>query len=190
MQTHKVPREIWIELYNLTKERQPLEVYQGSLGFCVIRMGLKYLSLEMIDEALYLAFQSKLPQLLTATRHYAVKKRNVMVHNLIDFHEEKANPGNPSSLVKSMTQIANFSQKQLRKEDYNNLYKDFETLLKIDDITDLELTDFNGWEINLEQYQRALDLEFSGSFAEAEQKPKGPEYEPSGQNRAWNKRNT
>jgi len=32
------------------------------------------------------------------------------------------------------------------------LYKDFETLLKIDDITDLELSDFNGWEINLEDY--------------------------------------
>ena len=69
---------------------------------------------------------------------------------MIDFHEERTNPGNPSSLVKAMTQIANFSQKQLRKEDYNNLYKDFETLLKIDDITDLELSDFNGWEINLE----------------------------------------
>ena len=49
------------------------------------------------------------------------------------------------------------------------MYKDFETLLKIDDITDLELTDFNGWEINLEQYQKALDLEFSGNFVEAEQ---------------------
>ena len=67
-----------------------------------------------------------------------------------------------------MTQIANFSGKQLRKEDYNNLYKDFETLVKIDDITDLELKDFNGWEIDLEQYQRALDLEFEGNFAEAE----------------------
>ena len=113
-------------------------------------MGLKYLSLDMVDEALFLAFQSKLPQLLTACRFHSVKKRNVMVQNLIDFHEERTNPGNPSSLVKAMTQIANFSQKQLRKEDYNNLYKDFETLLKIDDITDLELSDFNGWEINLE----------------------------------------
>ena len=72
-------------------------------------MGLKYLSLEMIDEALFLAFQSELPQLITAAKHYAVKKRNVMVQNLINFHEEKANPGTPSSLVKSMTQIANFS---------------------------------------------------------------------------------
>ena len=48
------------------------------------------------------------------------------------------------------------------------MYKDFETLVKIDDITDLELKDFNGWEIDLEQYQMALDLEFEGNFAEAE----------------------
>ncbi len=40
------------------------------------------------------------------------------------------------------------------------MYKDFETLLKIDDITDLELSDFNSWEINLDEYQKALDLEF------------------------------
>jgi len=47
------------------------------------------------------------------------------------------------------------------------LYKDFDTLLKIDDITDLELSDFNSWELNLEEYQQALDLEFKGKFAEA-----------------------
>ena len=92
----------------------------------------------------------------------------IVVENLISLHKEKVNPGTSSSLVKAMTQIANFSGKQLRKEDYNNLYKDFETLVKIDDITDLELKDFNGWEIDLEQYQRALDLEFEGNFAEAE----------------------
>ena len=51
-----------------------------------------------------------------------------------------------------MAQIANFTKKVLKKEDYLNLYKDFDTLLKIDDISDLELTDFNGWEFNLEAY--------------------------------------
>ena len=55
----------------------------------------------------------------------------------------------------------------LKKEDYLNLYKDFDTLLKIDDISDLELTDFNGWEFNLEQYQRALEHELAGEFDEA-----------------------
>ena len=122
----------------------------------------------MADEGLFLAFKSKIPQLLTACKHFAKQKHNMAVENLISFHEEKTNPGTNSSLIKAMTQIANFSGKQLRKEDYNNLYKDFETLVKIDDITDLELKDFNGWEIDLEQYQRALDLEFEGNFAEAE----------------------
>jgi hypothetical protein len=39
--------------------------------------------------------------------------------------------------------------------------------LRIDDISDLELNDFNSWEINLEEYQKALDLEFEGRFEEA-----------------------
>jgi hypothetical protein len=40
-------------------------------------------------------------------------------------------------------------------------------LLRIDDISDLELNDFNSWEINLDEYQKALDLEFEGRFEEA-----------------------
>ena len=50
----------------------------------------------------------------------------------------------------------------MKKEDLNNLFKDFDTLLKIDDITDLELADFNAWELNLDEYQKALDFEFKG----------------------------
>ncbi len=69
--------------------------------------------------------------------------------------------------MKSLIQIANFSKKQLKKEDFSNLYKDFDTLLRIDDISDLELSDFNSWEINLDDYQKALDLEFEGKFEEA-----------------------
>jgi hypothetical protein len=63
-----------------------------------------------------------------------------------------------------MTQVANFTKKVLKKEDYLNLYKDFDTLLKIDDISDLELTDFNGWEFNLDRYQKALEFELQGDF--------------------------
>ncbi len=98
----------------------------------------------------------------------AKRQRDVIIMNLIDYHMEKINPSSQQSLVNSMTQLANFSQKQLKKEDFSNLYKDFDTLLKIDDITDLELSDFNSWELNLEEYQVALDLEFKGKFAEAQ----------------------
>lgn len=150
--THKVQKEVWMQLFRLAQTQEQFRFYEESLGFCLIRLGMKYLSLNMADEGLYLAFRSKIPQLLTVCKHFAKQKQNMIVENLISLHEEKVNPGTSSSLIKAMSQIANFSGKQLRKEDYNNLYKDFETLVKIDDITDLELKDFNGWEIDLEQY--------------------------------------
>ena len=68
-----------------------------------------------------------------------------------------------------MEQIANFSKKQLKKEDLGNIFKDFETLLRIEDINDLELSDFNSWEINLEAYQTALNYELDGKYDEAKQ---------------------
>lgn len=98
----------------------------------------------------------------------AHKQRNITVESIIDYHKEKVNPGSSqTTLVKSLIQIANFSKKQLKKEDFSNLYKDFDTLLRIDDISDLELNDFNTWDLNLDAYQRALDLEFEGRFEEA-----------------------
>ena len=48
---------------------------------------MKYLSLNMVDEALFLAFRSRIPQLLTACKHHAKRKANMMVENLISFHE-------------------------------------------------------------------------------------------------------
>jgi len=129
---------------------------------------MKFLTLGMLEEALFLAFESRIPQLLSSCKAFVRNSKLVGIENLLAFHEEKTKSATTSTLIKAMSQIANFSGKQLRKEDYNNLFKDFETLIKIDDITDLELKDFNGWEINLEQYQRALDLEFEGNFAEAE----------------------
>ena len=80
--------------------------------------------MDLPDEALHLAFKMENnAALLASARQYAKKKKNVMLINLIDFHKQKSSPGAQSSLVKSMTHLANFSQKQLRKEDYNNLFK-------------------------------------------------------------------
>ena len=139
-----------------------------SIEFCLLKIGLKYLSLDMPDDALHLTFKlENNAQLLVAARQYAQKKKNVMLVNLIDYHKKKSCPGAQSPLIKSMTHLANFSHKSLRKEDYNNLYKDFDTLLKIDDINDLDLSDFNGWDIDLVKYQKALDCEFSGEFDKA-----------------------
>lgn len=107
----------------------------------------------MYEEALFIAFEIQSSPLLNYIRVIARKQKNVIVESLVDFHKEKQNPGSTTtSLLKSMTQISNFSKKQLKKEDFSNLFKDFDTLLRIDDISDLELNDFNSWEFNLDEY--------------------------------------
>ena len=49
-----------------------------------------------------------------------------------------------------MTKISDFTHKSLTREDVQNLVNDFHTLLNIEDIHELDLDDFNSWEINLE----------------------------------------
>ena len=109
--THKIEKEVWLDLYNMASSNERFRFYEESLGFCLLRLGLKYMTMGMLDEALYLAFKSKIPQLLTACKAYAHKKGNVTVENLISVHEEKTTPGTSSSILKAMVQIANFSGK-------------------------------------------------------------------------------
>lgn len=104
--------------------------------------------------------------LLVHAKVLAHKQNHVLVESMVEHHREKDGAGS-TNLMRSLTQIANFSKKQLKKEDFSNLYKDFDTLLKIDDVADLELNDFNTWDLNLEAYQQALDLEFDGKFEAA-----------------------
>lgn len=64
---------------------------------------MKYLTMGMPDEALFLAFKSGIPQLLNVCKSFAKKKGQIMIENLIDHHEEKMNPGKSSCLIKAMT---------------------------------------------------------------------------------------
>ena len=158
----------FVELYKIAKSNSEFEYFSHTIEYAFIKLGLKYLTLKMYEEALFIAFEMQSSPLLNYIRMIARKQKNVIVESLIDFHKEKQNPGSTTtSLLKSMTQISNFSKKQLKKEDFSNLFKDFDTLLRIDDISDLELNDFNSWEFNLDEYQKALDFEFEGKFEEA-----------------------
>ncbi|CDW76778.1 UNKNOWN [Stylonychia lemnae] len=156
------------QLYKISHQRQDFDYFNHTIEYFFTKLCLKYLSLKMYEEALYIAFEMDSANLLNQIKVLAKKQRNTIIQGLIDFHKEKNNPGSSAnSLMKSLIQIANFSKKQLKKEDFSNLYKDFDTLLRIDDISDLELSDFNSWEINLDDYQKALDFEFEGKFEEA-----------------------
>ena len=72
--SHKVDKQVWITLYTMAQTNEQFRFYEESLGFCLIRLGMKYMTMGMLDEALFLAFKSRIPQLLTACKAYAAKK--------------------------------------------------------------------------------------------------------------------
>jgi len=131
------------------------EYFMHTIKFLFLRLTLKYLALGMTEEAIYLALKTNQPEIQAVCRSHAQMNNDIVAINLLEFHDQNQNEQQlPRQVgwVKSLTQIANFTKKVLKKEDYLNLFKDFDTLLKIDHINDLELSDFNGWEFDLEAY--------------------------------------
>jgi hypothetical protein len=105
-----IRKDQWTELLERVKHDPNFSYFVHSIEFCLLKLGLKYLSMDLPDEALHLAFKMENnAALLASARQYAKKKKNVMLINLIDFHKQKSSPGAQSSLVKSMTHLANFS---------------------------------------------------------------------------------
>ncbi|CAI2380730.1 unnamed protein product [Moneuplotes crassus] len=158
-----------IELYKRAKDSVDFQYFFHTIEFYFLKIGIKYLTLNLHEEALKIAVAMKSTQLLNTIGIFC---KQVHILSIINYIKEQWNPGSSTphtSLVKSMEQIANFSKKQLKKEDLGNIYKDFDTLLRVDDINDLELSDFNSWEINLEAYQKALNFELEGKFDEAKE---------------------
>jgi len=57
----------------------------------------------MFDEAVYLALQKNSVPLMSLTRQFAEKKRNLMIINLIDFHKEQIDKENGTTTQSSLT---------------------------------------------------------------------------------------
>lgn len=168
--SHKIHVNDLLELYKRCRDSIEFQYFFHTIEYYFLKIGIKFLTLSFYEASLKIALETKSTQLLNTIAIFARAQRNISVLSIVNYIKEQWSPGSSNiSLVKSMEQIANFSKKQLKKEDLGNIYKDFETLLRIDDINDLELSDFNSWEINLEIYQTALNFELDGKFDEAKQ---------------------
>ena len=168
LSSYKIHVNDLLKLYKICRDSTEYQYFFHTIEFYFLKIGIKYLTIGLYEPSIKIALEMKSTQLLSTISMFAKAQKNASILGLVNYIKEQWNPGSSnSSLVKAMEQIANFSKKQLKKEDLGNIYKDFETLLRIDDINDLELSDFNSWEINLDAYQTALNFELDGKYDEA-----------------------
>ena len=170
LSSYKIHVNDLLKLYKNWRDSSEYQYFFHTIEFYFLKIGIKYLTIGLYEPSLKIALEMKSTQLLNTISVFARAQKNASIIGLVNYIKEQWSPGSSNiTLVKSMEQIANFSKKQLKKEDLGNIYKDFETLLRIDDINDLELSDFNSWEINLDAYQTALNYELDGKYDEAKQ---------------------
>ncbi len=79
----------FVELYKIAKNRPEFEYFSHTIEYAFIKLGLKYLSLKMYEEALFIAFEMQSSPLINYIKVMARKQKNVIVESLIDFHKEK-----------------------------------------------------------------------------------------------------
>ncbi len=72
-----------------------------------------------------------------------------------------------TTLAQEMAKISDYTHKALTGEDIQNVINDYHTLMNVSSIHELDLDEFNSWEINLKEYEKALQLELDGDFDEA-----------------------
>lgn len=79
----------FVELYKIAKNRPEFEYFSHTIEYAFIKLGLKYLTLKMYEEALFIAFEMQSSPLINYIKVMARKQKNVIVESLIDFHKEK-----------------------------------------------------------------------------------------------------
>ena len=76
-------------LYQVCSQKPDYEYFFHTIKFLFIKLAIKYLTLNMMEEALYLGIKTNLSEILSYCRCFAHHRKDIVALNLINFHEEK-----------------------------------------------------------------------------------------------------
>jgi hypothetical protein len=85
----KISKYKLYSLYRICEQKPEYEYFFHTVKFLYIRLALKYLTLHMIDEALYLGIKTNLPEILSYCVSFANYRKDIVAHALLKMHEGK-----------------------------------------------------------------------------------------------------
>ena len=77
-----------------------------TVRFLFLKLALKYLSLQMMDEAVFLAIKTNQPEIISYCKAMAHHRKDVIALNMLEFHEQQvqgATAPKQASWVRSLT---------------------------------------------------------------------------------------
>jgi len=132
------------------------------------KLGQKLLTNDYYEEAFKIALCCELSFLLRNIENYCKWKGRVMMAETAKKEAMKMD-GTINTLTQDITKISEYAHKTLMGEDMQNIINDYNILMNVRSVHELDLEEFNPWEINLREYERALRLELDGKYNEAKE---------------------
>ena len=79
--THLPPK--FLALFEIAQRKPEYEYFFHTVKFLFIKLAMKYLSLNMMEEALFLAFKTKIPEIYNYCMTYANYRKDILSLNLL-----------------------------------------------------------------------------------------------------------
>jgi len=155
-----------ISMYKGAVGRPDLEYLKPLLSQYYHKLGQRLLTSNYYEEAYNIALASESAILMRNIEYYC-KWRGMLV--MAEAAKKEAMKYDPSitTMAQEMTKISEYTHKTLTAEDIQNIINDYNILMNVNSIHELDLDEFNSWEINLKEYEKALQLELDGDYEEA-----------------------
>ena len=130
------------------------------------KLGQRLLTNDYYEEAYRIGLAAESAILMRNIEYYC-KWRGLLVMAEAAKKEAMKYDPNITTLAQEMTKISEYTHKTLTGEDIQNVINDYNILMNVNSIHELDLDEFNSWEINLKDYEKALQLELDGNYEEA-----------------------
>jgi len=126
------------------------------------QLGYRLLTDDYYEEAYDIAVQVQSHALMKAIEQYSRWKGRLIMTEKARKEAAKYEEGKRLIIQDKYKKLENLS-----KEDTQRVMNEYHSLMNIENINELDLSQFDSWNINFEQYETALDLELKGDYEKA-----------------------
>ncbi len=163
---HRLVINLLIQIHDHALARSEFEYLRNFLNQYYHQLGQRLLTEGKYEEAYRIGLAVESAGLMRNVELYCKWKGRLVMAEAAKKEAMKYDQ-NITTLAQEMTKISDYTHKALTGEDIQNVINDYHTLMNVTSIHELDLDEFNSWEINLKDYEKALQLELDGAYDEA-----------------------
>jgi hypothetical protein len=154
-----------INLYKAVSINAQFDYIRHTIKFNFLKIGLKAISNKSFHIAYVIAMLIKSGYLFKCISIIARSNKEEGIAECARVHSGLCE--GEMLIEDQINKISDYANKHFQQMDLHNLINDIDTILNIDNLHELDLEEFNSWDINIGEYQTAIDMELNNQYDKA-----------------------